>query len=143
MFSFDRAPLPAAALIASAGLLGCGQSTSRQPSPTPVVFEDRLVIQDTDDRSPLAVPPGALPAAGACRLWKPGRPLREQAPVGACAEIEPAAPPSSWILYRPAQDPRLVHVRIIDPDQTGLVTQVRVYDAQRGTYLGSKQRRTP
>ena len=127
-------------LLAGAGLVGCSQSTARQPDAGPVVFEDRLVIQDTDDRSPLGIPPSALPPAGACRLWKPGRPVREQAPVGVCAEIEPAAPPESWILYRPSQDPRLVHVRVVDPDQKGLVTQVRVYDAERGTYLGSKQR---
>jgi hypothetical protein len=128
------------ALLAGAGLAGCSQSTTRHPDAEPVVFEDRLVIQDTDDRSPLGIPPSALPPAGACRLWKPGRPVREQAPVGVCAEIEPVAPPESWILYRPSQDPRLVHVRVVDPDQKGLVTQVRVYDAERGTYLGSKQR---
>jgi len=128
-------------LLAGAGLLGCSQSTSRpHPDAGPVGVEDRLVIQDTDDRSPLGIPASALPAPGACRLWKRGRPVREQAPAGACAQIEPAAPPESWILYRPSQDPRLVHVRVVDPDQAGLVTQVRVYDAERGTYLGSKQR---
>jgi hypothetical protein len=127
-------------LVAGAGLLGCGQSTSRQPDPAPVVFEDRLVIEEGDDRSPLRIPPAELPAAGECRLWKPGRPLREQPRPGSCAEIEPIAPPESWILYRPRLDPRLVHVRIVDPDRAGLVTQVRVYDAERGTYLGSKQR---
>jgi hypothetical protein len=129
-----------APLSAGTALLSCAQSTGRHSDTTPVVFEDRLVIQDTDDRSPLGIPPTALPAPGACRLWKRGRPLREQAPAGDCAQIEPAAPPASWILYRPSQDPRLVHVRIVDPDQAGLVTQVRVYDAERGTYLGSKQR---
>ena len=139
MISPDRLRL-GLLLLAGAGLLDCGQSTSRHPDMGPVVFEDRLVIQDTDDRSPLGIPPSALPPAGACRLWKPGRPVREQAPVGPCAQIEPAAPPESWILYRPSQDPRLVHVRVVDPDQAGLVTQVRVYDAERGTYLGSKQR---
>ena len=128
------------ALLAGAGLAGCSQSTTRHPDAGPVVFEDRLVIQDTDDRSPIGIPAAALPPAGACRLWKPGRPVREQAAVGVCAQIEPSAPPESWILYRPSQDPRLVHVRVVDPDQVGLVTQVRVYDAERGTYLGSKQR---
>jgi hypothetical protein len=129
-----------AALMAGT-LLGCGGgSTSRPPDVAPVVFEDRLVIEDSDDRSPLRIPPTALPAPGTCRLWKPGRPVREQAPAGDCAQIEPAAPPESWILFRPRQDPRLVHVRIVDPDQVGRVTQVRVYDAERGTYLGSRQR---
>jgi hypothetical protein len=122
---------------------GCSQNGNRNPAVEPVVFEDRLIIQDTDDRSPLGIPLTALPAPGACRLWRPKRPVREQTRPGACAEIEPTAPPASWILYRPSQDPRLVHVRVVDPDQPGLVTQVRVYDAERGTYLGSKQRRAP
>jgi hypothetical protein len=135
----STSPLRASLLVA-AGLLGCGSSRNRTPDPAPVVFEDRLVIEETDDKSPLRIPLAELPRPGACRLWKPGRPLREQARAGACAQIEPTAPPESWILYRPQQDPRLVHLRIIDPDQAGVVTQVRVYDAERGTYLGSKQR---
>jgi hypothetical protein len=123
------------------GAIGCGPKVSQtQPEPA-VVFEDRLTIQENDDKSPLGIPPAQLPSAGECRLWYPGRPLREQPRAGSCAQIEPAAPPESWILYRPSQDPRLVQVRIVDPDQAGRVTQVRVYDAVRGTYLGSKQRR--
>jgi hypothetical protein len=137
VFSIKRLQLAAAL---GAGLLGCGKTVTRPAEPQPVVFEDRLVIKDTDDRSPLGIPASALPTPGSCRLWKRGRPVREQAAPGACAEIEPTAPPESWILYRPSQDPRLVHVRIVDPDQPGLVTEVRVYDAERGTYLGSKQR---
>jgi hypothetical protein len=140
------APLPISRTVTvctafGVGLLGCGSKSSPPPEPTPVVFEDRLVIGENDDKSPLRIGPNQLPAPGECRLWHPGRPLREQPRPGACAQIEPAAPPESWILYRPSQDPRLVHVRIVDSDQAGLVTQVRVYDAARGTYLGSKQRR--
>jgi hypothetical protein len=127
-------------LLTWVDVASCGQATSRQPESGPIVFEDRLVIEDNDDKSPLGIPPTQLPSPGECRLWKPGRPLREQSRAGDCAEIEPAAPVESWVLYRPRQDPRLVHVRVIDPDQAGLVTQVRVYDAARGTYLGSKQR---
>jgi hypothetical protein len=130
-----------AAVAFGIGVVGCGSKTRPPAEPTPVVFEDRLVIGDNDDKSPLRIAPDQLPAPGECRLWHPNRPVREQPRAGACAQIEPAAPPDSWILYRPSQDPRLVHVRIVDPDQTGLVTEVRVYDAARGTYLGSKQRR--
>jgi hypothetical protein len=135
---FTSSRLHAALMVGA--LLGCGGSASSPPEVGPVVFEDRLVIEDTDDRSPLRIPVNALPAAGACRLWKPDRPVREQAPAGDCAKIEPTAPPESWILHRPRQDPRLVHVRVIDAERAGLVTQVRVYDAERGTYLGSKRR---
>jgi hypothetical protein len=118
---------------------GCGQATSRQADTSPIVFEDRLVIGENDDRSPLRIPLAQLPRPGECRLWRPGRPLREQASAGACDQVEPTAPPETWVLFRPRQDPRLVDVRVIDPDQAGLVTQVRVYDAERGTYLGSRQ----
>jgi hypothetical protein len=135
-------PRIAVTLLVWAGVMSCGQATSRQPESSPVTFEDRLVIDENDDKSPLRIPSAQLPPPGECRLWKPGRPLREQASVGRCADIEPTAPPESWILYRPRQDPRLVHVRVIDPDQAGLVSQIRVYDAERGTYLGSKARRS-
>jgi hypothetical protein len=127
-------------LTAGFGTLSCGQATSRQPDAAPIVFEDRLVIEENDDKSPLGIPPAQLPSPGECRLWKPGRPVKEQVRAGSCAAIEPEAPTESWVLYRPQQDPRLVHVRVIDPDQKGLVIQVRVYDAARGTYLGSKRR---
>lgn len=127
-------------VLVACGMVGCGQNTTQQPEPAPVVFEDRLVIEETDDRSPLRIAPAELPQSGECRLWHPGRPVREQPRSGPCAQIEPTAPPESWILYRPSQDPRLVHVRIVDPERAGVVAQVRVYDAQRGTYLGSKQR---
>ena len=118
---------------------GCGQSSSRTPDPAPVVFEDRLVITENDDKSPLRVPSAQLPSIGECRLWYPERPVKEQPRSGPCAQVEPTAPPESWVLYRPSQDPRLVHVRVVDPEQAGRVVQVRVYDAARGTYLGSKQ----
>jgi hypothetical protein len=139
MFSstISRLALP---LTAWAGAVSCGQATSRQSEAAPIVFEDRLVIEENDDRSPLGIPPAQLPSPGECRLWKPGRPLREQGRAGSCGAIEAAAPPGSWVLFRPQQDPRLVHARVIDPDQSGLVIQIRVYDAARGTYLGSKQR---
>jgi hypothetical protein len=126
--------------LAWAGAASCGQATGRQPDRAPIVFEDRLVIEENDDRSPLGIPPAQLPNPGECRLWKPGRPLKDQGRAGSCAAIEAAAPAESWVLYRPQQDPRLVHVRVINPDQAGLVTQIRVYDAARGTYLGSKHR---
>lgn len=130
------------ALLVSLVLAACSQAASRPAESGPVMFEDRLVIEENDDRSPLRIPPAQLPRPGECRPWKPGRPTKEQAPAGTCAQIEPAAPPESWVLYRPSQDPRLVQVRLIDPEQAGLVTQIRVYDAERGTYLGSKAKAT-
>jgi hypothetical protein len=122
------------------GAAGCGSKTEpEQPKPAAVVFEDRLVVSDTDDRSPLGIPPAQLPTAGHCRVWYPERRPAQQPPAEPCAKAEAAATGESWILYRPREDPRLVHVRILDPDQAGAVLRVRVYDAERGTYLGTRQ----
>jgi hypothetical protein len=123
-----------------AGATGCGgKSEPAQPKPAAVVFEDRLVVSDTDDKSPLRIAPAELPTAGNCRVWYPDRPTAKQRPAESCAKAEAAATGDSWILYRPREDPRLVHVRILDPDQAGTILRFRVYDAERGTYLGTKQ----
>jgi hypothetical protein len=133
----DRAAL---FLALATGAAACGsKSPPDQPKPAPVVFEDRLVVSDTDDKSPLRIPPAQLPAAGNCRVWYPDRAPAKQPPADSCAKAEAAATGDSWILYRPREDPRLIHVRILDPDQAGAILRVRVYDAERGTYLGTKQ----
>lgn len=119
---------------------GCGGKPSQpQPRPAAVVFEDRLVISDTDDKRPLGIPPAQLPSPGNCRVWYPGRPAAKQSPAQSCAQADSAATEESWILYRPREDPRVIHVRSIDPDSVDLVLRMRVYDAERGTYLGTKQ----
>jgi hypothetical protein len=123
---------------------GCAGKTapgSAQPRPDAVVFEDRLTVDENDDKSPLRIARIQLPAAGECRLWFPGKAVREQPPAGACAQVEPTAPPESWVLYRPRTDTRLIHVRVVDPERAGVIAKVRVYDAERGTYLGTRQRR--
>jgi hypothetical protein len=127
-------------LTVPAVVIGCGGKTSpSQPKPAAVVFEDRLVVSDTDDKSPLRIPPAQLPTAGNCRVWYPDRRAAQQPPAESCASAETRATPESWILFRPREDPRLVHVRVLDPDQAGVILRVRVYDAERGTYLGTKQ----
>ena len=127
-------------LVLAEGAAACGsKSAPDQPKPAAVVFEDRLVVSDTDDKSPLRIPSAQLPAPGQCRVWYPGRPPAQQPKAAACAEAEAAAPPDSWVLYRPREDPRLVQVKIVDPDQAGAILRIRVYDAALGTYLGTKQ----
>jgi hypothetical protein len=121
-------------------VLGCGGKPSQpEPKPAAVVFEDRLVISDTDDKTPLRIPPAQLPPAGNCRVWYPARPAARQPPAESCDRAEARAAVDSWILYRPREDPRLVHVRIVDPDPVGPILGIRVYDAERGTYLGTRQ----
>jgi hypothetical protein len=144
MHSINRLPvllLLGGTMVGGGGCAGKTSSGTAEPQAEAVVFEDRLTVGENDDKSPLRIAPAQLPAAGECRLWFPGKALREQPPAGACSQIEPAAPPDSWVLYRPRTDTRLIHVRMVDPDRAGVITQVRVYDAERGTYLGTKQRR--
>lgn len=127
-------------LAQGAGAAACSSKPApEQPKPAAVVFEDRLVVSDTDDKSPLRIPPAQLPTAGNCRVWYPDRPSAKQPPAESCDKAEARATGDSWILYRPREDPRLVQVRVLDPDQAGVILRVRVYDAERGTYLGTKQ----
>lgn len=98
-----------------------------------------VVVSDDEDRSQLRVPPGHLPRAGQCRVWFPGRPPGQQPREGSCNGIERVAPAGSWILYRPTNDRRVVHARVIDPKRDGVVVVVRVYDVNRGTYLGQER----
>ncbi len=41
-----------------------------------------------------------------------------------------AAPAGRWVLYRPANDPKIVYVRIIDERRAGVVVRVQVFDIQ-------------
>jgi hypothetical protein len=100
-----------------------------------------VVVSDDEDRSRLRVPPGHLPQPGQCRVWFPGRPPGRQPAAGSCRGIDRVAPAGSWILYRPSDDKRVVHARVIDPQRNGVVVVVRVYDVDRGTYLGQERKK--
>jgi hypothetical protein len=100
-----------------------------------------VVDRDDEDRSRLHVPPGHYPRPGQCRVWFPGRPPGHQPRAGSCSAIERTAPAGSWILYRPTSDKRVVHARVIDPKHDGVVVVVRIYDADRGTYIGRERPR--
>ena len=113
---------------------GCVPPTRSVPFATRVI-----VVSDDEDRSQFKVPPGHLPRAGQCRVWYRGRPPGQQPGAGTCDGIERFAPAGSWILYRPANDTRVIHARVIDPKRDGVVTIVRVYDVERGTYLGQER----
>ena len=126
--------------IASLLLLGaasgaCAPAVRSAPASTSRV----IVVSDDEDRSTLRVPPGHLPRVGQCRVWFPGRPPGQQPRAGSCNGIERIAPAGTWILYRPTNDKRVVHARVIDPRRDGVVVVVRVYDVDRGTYLGQER----
>jgi hypothetical protein len=104
-----------------------------QPPP-----EQRPPVQPPADNRPppaagkLDVPPGHLPEVGECRIWFPGRPPGQQPRPKSrpCAGIAAAAPAGSWIIYRPSDDKKVVHVRIVDERRGGVVVRIRIYDIE-------------
>jgi len=78
----------------------------------------------------LNLPPGQLPELGQCRNWIPGQPpgLQPRPKSRPCEGL--TAPAGTWILYRPANDAKVVHVRVVDAHRAGVVVRVWVYDIQ-------------
>jgi hypothetical protein len=78
----------------------------------------------------LGIPPGHLPDAGECRVWIPGLPPGHQPKPKSrpCPGIATVAPAGSWIVYRPTDDRKVVHVREVDPRRPGVVVRIRVFD---------------
>ncbi|HEU4648787.1 MAG TPA: hypothetical protein VFS33_06970 [Gemmatimonadales bacterium] len=85
--------------------------------------------------APLAVAKGHLPPPGMCRVWVQGRPAGKQAKARDCAGIDEMAPAGSWVLLRPAKNPKVVKVRQVDERRGGIVVRVRVYNATNGRFL--------
>ena len=77
------------------------------------------------------IPPGHLPNPGECRVWiqgtPPGRQPRPRSRT--CAGIESVAPAGSWIVYRRADDQRLVYIRVVDARRPGIVVRNRIFIA--------------
>src|SRR5438445_6041133 len=96
------------------------QPPPAQPPPPPV------------STATLNVPPGHLPELGECRVWIPGVPpgLQSRPKSRSCDGIVASARAGSWILYRPANEPKVVYVRIIDEHRAGIVVRVQVFDIQ-------------
>src|SRR5688572_5512304 len=116
-----------------AGMSACMPNARSFPPPG---RGERVVIANGDvERRVLKVPPGHFPRPGECRLWFPDRPPGQQPHAGSCMGLGRIAPAGTWILYRPANDKKILHARVIDPKKDGVVVVVRVYDARKGTYL--------
>jgi hypothetical protein len=120
--------------------LGACAPSATPPAPEPEVreIEEQQARKDSDRVGPLGIPEAELPNPGECRVWYPGRAAAEQAAAGACGDAESDAPAGSWVLYRPPDDQRVVHARVIDPARAGVVTRINLYDVEKGTYLGTK-----
>jgi len=80
----------------------------------------------------LGIPPGHLPKPGECRIWIPGMPPGQQPKPKSrpCPGIAPLAPAGSWIVYRPADDRKVVHVREVDARRAGAVVRIRIFDIE-------------
>jgi hypothetical protein len=78
----------------------------------------------------LGVPPGHLPNPGECRIWIPGTPPGQQSKPKSrsCGGIAALAPAGSWIIYRPGEDRKHVHVRLVDPQRAGVVVRIQVFE---------------
>ena len=78
----------------------------------------------------LGVPPGHLPNPGECRIWIPGTPPGQQPKPKSrsCGGIAALAPAGSWIIYRPGDDRKHVHVRLVDPQRGGVVVRIQVFE---------------
>ena len=128
------------AVLALLALPACApRATPPAPDREVIETEEQRAPSDADRRGPLGIPEAELPAPGECRVWYPGRPSGQQPPPGGCGEAEQVAQPGSWILYRPTDDRRVVHNRVTDPVRRGVIVRIDLYDAERGTYLGTKE----
>lgn len=125
-----------AVIFAIAGVLAVSACTSRTKT---VVVGPNPDVRGTppaeSNRGPstaatLGVPPGHLPDAGECRVWIPGTPPgRQPKPKSRpCAGIAAVAPAGSWIIYRPTENRKLVHVREVDDRRAGVVIRIRIFD---------------
>lgn len=128
----NRVPFAVVALVA----LGACTRTTRTVvlEPTPAV---RGAAPAESNRGPstaatLGIPPGHLPKRGECRVWIPGTPPGHQPKPKSrsCAAIGAVAPAGSWIIYRPTDNKKLVHVREVDARRAGAVIRIRIFDIE-------------
>lgn len=85
----------------------------------------------------LGVPPGHLPDPGECRVWIPGTPPGHQPKPKSrpCPGIATVAPAGSWIIYRPSDNKKVVHVREVDARRPGTVVRIRIFDIETSRLL--------
>ena len=123
---------PALVLLAA---MACSSATTTKSQPAPAPAPAPAKNQGKSSASKLGIPPGHLPPPGQCRVWMPGEPPGHQAKARSCANIEASAPAGSRIIYRPTEDKKVVHVKVIDQSRPGIVVRVRVYDVASGSFI--------
>ena len=118
--------VPCMMLMAAAACTTVIQPNNSTPAPEPAAS------RGPSTAARLGIPPGHLPPPGQCRVWVQGLPPGKQPKARGCSGIEQSAPPSSWVVYRPGADKKVVHVREMDSRRVGIVTRVVVYDVKSG-----------
>jgi len=129
--------------FAVAGLLGagaCSRSTRTIILDTPPPNGDVRGVESNRGPSTaarLGVPPGHLPDPGECRVWIPGTPPGQQPKPKSrpCPGIATVAPAGSWIVYRPTDDKKVVHIREVDSRRPGTVIRIRIFDIETNRLL--------
>jgi hypothetical protein len=128
-----RALAPALVLLAAMACSSISTTTKSKPAPAPAPAPAQK--QGKSTAATLGIPPGHLPPPGQCRVWMPGEPPGHQAKARSCANIERSAPAGSWIVYRPTEDKKVVHVKVVDQSRPGVVVHVRIYDLASGSLI--------
>jgi len=128
--------------FAVAGLWVCGACTHTTRTiilDTPPNADVRRaeVSRGPSSAATLGVPPGHLPRPGECRVWIPGTPPgRQPKPKSRpCPGIATFAPAGSWIIYRPTDEKKVVHIREVDSRRAGTVTRIRIFDIETNRLL--------
>ena len=124
---------PALVLLAAVACSSVSTTTKSKPAPAPAPAPAQK--QGKSTAATLGIPPGHLPPPGQCRVWMPGEPPGHQAKARSCANIERSAPAGSWIVYRPTEDKKVVHVKVVDQSRPGVVVHVRIYDLASGSLI--------
>ncbi|HEY3011146.1 MAG TPA: hypothetical protein VGJ36_00270 [Gemmatimonadales bacterium] len=122
-----RNPGPTLAFLVATACSSFSATQPGQPAPA--------VGRGPSTAATLGIPPGHLPPPGLCRIWVPGEPPGHQQRPRSCAQIERTAPAGGWILYRPSEDRKVVHVRVVDERRPGVVVHLRVYDVAGGRLI--------
>ena len=118
-------------------LAACARPMVINPSPEPPPPSE-VRRANSSSVHVLGIPPGQLPRAGQCRVWIPGTPPGHQAKARSCNGILGAAPAGSWIVYRPAATPDVVHVHVVDRARAGVVVMIRHYEVS-GAWLRDEE----
>lgn len=132
-------------VLALGGCIACSGNSRVESGPSPraevLASGNGTVVTDgsSSTAATLGIPPGHLPAPGACRVWEPGRPPGRQRhlPSGSCRDVERQVRPGQWLVYRPGDDRKVVEVRTYEAARSGgiVLRLTRVFDIATGKLL--------